>query len=158
MNSFLSLSSSSPSPSPLPLPLPLSRCIRFSKLGKSIVPFAGALALGPTFTLVIRVPVPTGVALPFPLSRTALPSRLHGHPLPGRGTASPESGRHSSHQRHPTQSRRPRCAWAARAFQEDGRTVTLAFTRRDIALGWLGTLSTAGDTGDRMRWLGTTGC
>ena len=37
-------------------------------LARSIVAFAGAFALGPTFALVICVPVPTGVALPFPPS------------------------------------------------------------------------------------------
>ena len=50
------------------------------------------------------------------------------------------------------------CTWVAQAFWEDGRMVTLAFVREDIALSWLGTLSTAGNMGDRMRWLGTTGC
>ena len=80
-------------------------------LARSIVPFAGALALGPTFALMIRVPVPTGVALPFPLSSNRFTVPPSWTPLPGRGTASPESGRHSGHQRHPTRSRRPRSHW-----------------------------------------------
>ena len=109
---------------------------------RSIVPFAGALALGPTFPLVICVPVPTGVALPFPLSSNRFTVPLHGHPLPGPGTASPESGQHSGHQRHPTRSHRPRSHWvqvggAAVDLHSDGR-VTLAFAREDIARGRLG--------------------
>ena len=56
MNGFLS----SPSPACSVCPV--------LNLARSTVPFAGALALGPTFALAIHIPVPTGVALPFPLS------------------------------------------------------------------------------------------
>ena len=75
-------------------------------LERSIVPFAGGSVRGSVFALAIRVPVPTGVALPFPLSSNRFTVPASWTPLPGLGTASPESGRHPGRQGHPDQARR----------------------------------------------------
>ena len=130
------------------LSLSLSRFFGTSdsrNLARSIVPFAGALALGPTVALVIRVPVPTGVAPPFePLHRPAfMDTRCLDVELPLQSRVGIQVI--SSIQLGPVAPGPTGCAWAARAFdlhsngwEQDGRTVTLAFAREDIALGRLG--------------------